>query len=841
MRTALYSIIIILLCLSKGMAASFNSARSCLPSGAEKSVQSARVPDKDIAKAIGWITSSTHENLCGGYYEEPLLDFTKRGLINPQDSEVSAKHVSLFEVGCSSLRGDVVVKQPERLARADSAHIYRNKSTGKITHIALQGRVHIREPGKLLIADSAQLNLKNKTGVLNHVLYRFARSDRNSTLQGIHRLYGINAWGQASQVKQLRPGVYELIDGSYATCPPTHTSWQITAKKITIDRNVGTGYAHGVYFRWKKKPLVYLPYFMFPVDDKRKSGFLFPTMSYTNKSGLDITLPYYLNLAPNYDATLSPRLLAKRGVLWGGEFRYLSPRGSSIVYAEFLPEDREFKKFKRANPGISSLGNHRASISVINTTQINPHWMGSINFHAVSDDYFLQDLYNTLASATTYHLLQQADLHYADAYWNFFGRVEHYQTLHPRNQKAVGDVYGRLPQFVLDFNYPNVPGMSFYVHNEYVNFVWPTNSPSKPSGLRLTVAPQVSFPRKSLSGFFTPTVELFFTQYNLSQQMLGLPSHIHEATPIISLDTGLYFDRYFHLMGHSYQQTLEPRLYYLYVPFNDQDVIPLFDTSIYTFTFSQLFRNNRFTGGDRIGDANQTSIALMSRLINKGTGREIGQVGIGGIVYFRDRKVGYCTGRQCSDFGSGTAIRYLSPTAQTSPVIGFVNYHVTPDLSAQADLAWDTHHHNTHNASVYLHYQPEPSHVVNVGYTFQRKILTTDAQGGNTLENAKQINFSYAVPLTKRWHFLGSWGYNLSYKHPQTYFLGAQYNSCCWAMRALAGRTLTEVSQTHHAKFNNVFYIQVLFKGLGTVGNNRLSKFLVSDIPGYHDSFSHLN
>jgi len=796
-------------------------------------------PALPTAKALGWVFDPNPNNLCGGYYREPLLDFSKYGLIKKYDSHINADRVSFSPAGRSYLIGHVMVKQPNKQMQADKASFTRDAKRKQITTIELTGNIRVREPGKLLLAKKAKYNLIAKTGELEHVHYRLARSDKRSEKQGIAELFGVNAWGNASHIKQLSADVFELYDTTYSACPPIRNDWQLSAKKIHIDQATHRGSSYNTILRIKNVPVAYFPYFNFALDDKRSSGFLIPTISYTSKEGIDLTIPYYWNIAPNMDMTFSPEILTMRGVLFGVELRQLSRYTNNYFHGTFMPADRKFKKFRRQNPGIDSIGDNRGSIYVEQTTAINPRLKAHVHFDLVSDDYYLQDFHNDLATTTDRQLLQQADLQYQGVNTNFVGRLQNYQTLHPANQQAVSDVYGRLPQFLLDSYYPSVfAGTDFGIHAEFVNFNWPGNLAQIVDGVRTTITPTAKLPLERAYGYLTPTLTVNARQYFLSHQMAGVNNRFYRTLPIVSVDAGLYFDRFFQFRGKPQQLTLEPRAFYLYVPFENQDLLPLFDSGINTFTYAQLFRTNRFSGGDRVGDANQVALALTSRWIEQASGVEKLRFGIGTLLYFQNRKVAYCTGINCSNTSAG--LHYTSPTATTSPIASELAFQIARNWSGSAELAWDPQLEQTNSASVNLHYQNNAQHILNFSYQYQRAIIRTDSVGSNSIETGHTIGASAVWPANKHWSFLGTWSYNLAYNHSQTYYLGTQYDSCCWAFRLVGGRTLRSVSNTFNPAYSTGIYFQILLKGLGTIAARDPGKMLASEIPGYRDIFREL-
>lgn len=819
--------------------------RNCLPTDYKPGKVTICTSDDAIENALGWV-AKPRLNLCGGYYREPLLDFRQIGLLQSNDTSISADSGSLFKVGRSVLQGNVLVKQPDRQMTAQTAHIYRNKA-GKVTQIDLFGDVKFREQGRLLVGKTAHFQPNKKTGRVDHALYRLSLSNEQSKQHGNVKLFGTNGWGTAKTIERKKNGDYVLHHATYGTCPPPSQSWRISAKKIYLDKKSGRGYADNVVMRIHDVPVFYWPYYNFPIDDQRKSGFLTPYIGYGTNGGLNLALPYYLNLATNYDLILTPELYSKRGGMLGGTFRYLTKHRHGQMVFSYMPEDKEYKKFKRDNaktfqaqnrpPG---KGNYRGSFSWQDDTQYNENWSTHIDYTNVSDDFYLQDFSNNLAVVTENQLLQKADVNYNNEHWTFLGRVQRYQTLQPLST-LVSNVYSRLPQLVLTGNYPDsVLGGDFQVIGQFDSFQWP--GPGElPIGERYHVNPQLSFPTHRAYGFFTPTIGLQATHYSVKNQPLGSNTNLNRALPVLSVDSGLYFDRQLTLQGHDYIQTLEPRVYYLFVPYDNQEQVPNFESGYYIFNYQQLFRDNRFSGTDRIGDANQVSVGLTTRFIDSDTGFEKFRAGIGQIYYFRNRRVNLCPGIGCTDnpVNGIPPLGFLSQTDKVSPLAGMLNYYITQHWSTTASVAWQPKDGRVDNGNLSLNYLPGENHIISLGYSFLRN---GDQSGINrnpdrVNNNLDQITVSYAWPLNPRWSTVGAVSYNISHDYPMTYFSGIQYNTCCWAVRAVAARTFSSLNNNRDPRFNNSFYLQVLFKGLGTVGANNPSSMINSYVPGYRDMF----
>jgi LPS-assembly protein len=810
----------------------------------------------DLPAVLGWtLTPITSQNLCGGYYAEPAsitahpnplpitdmpMDITSSG---PADYNLTST---------STLQDNVVLLQPGRKIRADQAVLTPNKDTGKLEHIDLKGNVQFQEAGQLLAGEAAHIDLAQKTLAVEHGAYRVVRPAKTGDL---------NAWGTADETYRSAPGISLFKQVTYTTCKPTNTAWHIKSKQLTLNKNTGRGKAKHVTLYAKNIPFFYSPFLSFPIDKRRYSGLLYPDFGYDSESGAFIGIPYYFNLAPNYDDTFTLTPMTKRGVMTDNLFRYLTAKSNGSLQLTFLPNDRAFLSFKQLQKVLysdssyntpfldvlNSSSNNRSSISFHDSTIFSNKWSSSVDVNYVSDDYYFQDLGTNPASISTDQLLNQALIAYQGEHWQFSGRVEAWQTLHPINQTFVLDQYQRLPQLTLSSFWPDEKhGLRYTFDSEWVYFNHAhdffTQVPY-PTGNRLHISPQISLPLNGHSAFFTPSLAFDTTSYVISNNgiintnvspVTLLPNsdpnlNKIRALPIFNLDAGVYFGRGVTLFKHSYRQTVEPRLFYLFVPYSDQDNIPVFDTTLPPFGFDELFRTNRFMGYDRIGDSNQVSLGLTSRLLDDYTGAEKINAGIGAIYYFRKHSV--CLYPDCRD----------DPTVDdhVSPIAAQLTYYLTPKLSMTANAAWDPNKNQMNNDAIYMRYSPDAKRIINLGYNYIKNgDVLNAAEVDSKRNNLHRIDLSISWPIATHWNAVADWNYNISHAHPQTYLYGLEYDTCCWAIRLISSRVLQAEDLGGNTAFRSAYYIQFLFKGLGSVGDTSGSTLLTSSVPGYSDIFS---
>jgi LPS-assembly protein len=768
--------------------------------------------------------------------------------------------------GRAVFTGDVMITQTGRIVRSDSAYLSRDKKTGEVSTAELRGHVQLREPGQLVLGDRARLQLHTQEGDFRNVLYRLSLNklppvpvEQSGVIvkrcgdAKVMRIDDLTAHGHAEELRQVAKGLFELQEATYTTCAPTNEVWRMQAEHISLNHATGRGSAYNTTLRVKGVPVLYSPYISFPIDKRRQSGFLAPNYSHSTLGGSAIHVPYYWNIAPNYDLTLTPGVYVWRGFEINGLFRYLFPASHGQLAAGFLPNDSAFENFRNtaatefpnnvALPRLLSASNRRDFISWKNDTRFNDHWSANVDYTHVSDDYYPQDFGSNSSIQIPNQLLQQGQINYTDEHWTMRGLLQEYETLHPVNQPIVSNGYRSLPQITLNGFYPSsANGLNYQLNSEVVYFTRSLNPGeviTPPSATRLNVQPGLSFSWTGMAGYATPNLQWQATEYTIANQPFSsYATQITRVMPIFSLDSGIYFDR--RVGTGSYQQTLEPRVFYLYVPYRDQTMIPVFDSGLQPFSYDQLFRTNRFTGTDRIGDANQLSLALTTRLLDGDTGEEKLRASVGEIIYFQDRRVMLCGIAGCQDTSplSIPPVGTISSTTPRSPVAGLLSYHINPAWSVGADVTWDPYTHYTNSANLLLQYQPLPNHLVNVGYHFvQYGDILNSNNPVSADNNLNQPSFSLAWPLSSRWKTVGSWTYNLSHAHAQTYFYGLEYNNCCWAFRFVQARNFTGLDGVGNPVFNNSVYLQLQLKGLGNIAANHPTALLTNAIPGYRDDF----
>ncbi|NDH09667.1 MAG: LPS-assembly protein LptD [Gammaproteobacteria bacterium] len=780
---------------------------------------------QQFLQQIGW--QPNIGTCCGGRFLADKLNIC----VAPGQIKLQAKALELNEQGCSSLSGNIKIEYQQQMLKAKKAYLLRNAKTGKIEEILLLDQVEILEPGKKIIANYAQYHPQTQAGTAWNAGYKVMLKRARAFLP---------AWGQAKQVERSTDGLINLSDASFSTCSPDETSWRIVAKNLELNPKTERGIARHTRFEWHKKPIFYIPYLSFPISGKRQSGFLTPTVGFSNISGYDFSLPYYWNIAPNLDATIVPHVYTMRGLMMGGEFRYLDRFSNGLLIGNFLPNDQLFAKFLESNsasyPSLNTLSKNRWSGIWRNQSYFTDHLGMKVDYEKVSDDYYLQDFSSNLSVMTENQLLRQGELFYQNDHWFMRGMLQNYQTLQPINQSFVTHLYARQPQLLANGHYQKVLGFGdLQLLGQFDQFQW-TGGAIAPQGPRLHVNPNLSIPYKNAWGYVKPQLEFLGNFYQLAHEMNHNEMNTYGFTlPRYSVDGGLNFERF----GRYWQQTLEPHVYYLYVPYQNQTVVPAFESAYMIFNTDQLFRPNRFSGYDRIGDTHQVSYALSSRLISPYTGMEKLSLTVGQIAYFKNRQLNLCYGPDGNCEDPSIYLGYLNPKDNVSPIASRGVYSLTKNWSIVGNYAYDANLNSSNNGDLNLHYQPSPERIIHLGYSYLvNGNVITGLNAPISEQSLNQLSAAYAWPFTAKWSSLAIYSYNISNGYAMLTYGGVQYDTCCYAFRLIGGRAFQSLEPQRLApQYNNNIYVQILLKGIGAAANGDPVSTIQSYLPGLYNIF----
>ncbi len=707
---------------------------------------------------------------------------------NIGNTEISADFTQSSNDGSTSLDGNVIIERHLIRVTADHADYDKQKD-----EIHFSGNVHIDTENISLDADKGNVNIsktgtdKSTQGTFSDIKFFIPDSNMKGQAESIH----------AGKTKSSGTSANHstLNNASITSCDLFDPDWLISADEINLDHDDEYGSADDVVIRFKGVPFMYTPYMEFPTSDRRRSGFLFPAFGVSSSRGVELAVPWYWNIAPNQDAVLTPRYMEKRGLELGASYRYLTQSTNGELKGAYLHEDDVTQS-------------ERYQYRYTQNSVILPNLFFDADLQDISDSEYFNDFSNSLGTTSQTHLDRRATINYDLSNWHLKALVQDIKTIDETTPLA-NRPYERLPQitFIGDTEIATSP-LLFTLDSEYVDFTHEDDTIT--TGDRFTVRPGLRLPLSGAAWFVDTSVKFSHTQYDVGPKS-GAPQTVENRNlPMGSIDAGLFFER---PLSNGFQQTLEPRLYYLNVPFEDQSNIPLFDTSIPDFSVAQLFRDNRFVGGDRIGDANQLTFALTSRILNPNTGSEFLRASIGQIYYFEDRKVSLNGGID---------------TEKQSDIIAELDT-TWGRWQGNIDLQWDPSNSQLSQDNYFLHYKSDARHLFNIGYR-KRLINNSDAI------DFEQTDTSFVYAINNNYSAVARWNYSLKDRKGIDTILGMTYDSCCWSIQLLAQRRIQNSTVVNDA-YDDSILVQFVFKGLGSLSGSRARSTLEQSIFGYTDPF----
>lgn len=686
---------------------------------------------------------------------------TRRGPTPERAGEpvfVNAEQIDLERFGQSEFIGRVLLERADQ--QVETGRLLYDRSIGEVV---LPEALSYSDQDYEVRAQNASYLISDGTASFNDVQFQVVGSTAN---------------GSAQSVLLESDGIARLTSIDFTTCPGDKPAWELSAARVKLDREAGVGTARNATLRFQGIPLLYLPWISFPIDDRRKTGFLYPSFSTTSDNGLAFSWPFYWNIAPNMDATIIPRYISGRGPALGGEYRFLTPRAGGVLDADYLPNDDEFSGRDRYR--------YRAQASY----RLGRGITSRLNVHRVSDeDYFLN--FGGDINETTISFLRSAFGFYAGGRgWNAALVFDDFQELDssiPENNEP----YSRLPRLTADWRQPLYGNLDFVLDAEAVYFERDVG----PVGARLDIYPSLEWRFQRPGWFIAPRAGFRYTAYSLSDLDESVVPLVDEspsrALPIVSVDGGLIFERG---LDSGDRITLEPRLFYAYVPFEQQDDLPDFDTAELTFGISQLFNTNRFTGADRQSEANQLSLAVTSRLIDGNSGRQYLDVTLGQTFFFRDQDV-QLPNAPVTSF-------------ESSAILAEVNYRPFSNWAVTAGIQYDPEDTSVDVGLLGLSYIGDNGLRAQAGYRFRD-------------QQVDQIDLRVRYPISDSWNLLARWNYSFLENTTLEAVLGFEYESCCWALQ-LIGR---EFVNARDGSDQVGVFLELHLKGLGSLGRQPYDLF----------------
>ncbi|ARP96373.1 LPS biosynthesis protein [Bordetella genomosp. 13] len=699
------------------------------------------------------------------------------------------------------LKGNAQVRRIDGIIKGDS--ITYDRVTGDVD---IQGNARMLREGTLITGPSARMNVDTYSGEIREPHFWVGATGASAT---------------ASHADIFSQSQMRLKQVTYSGCPCESPAWYIKADTVDLDFDENEGVARSGVLYFKDVPILASPYLSFPIKAERKSGFLIPTYGTSSNSGLDISIPYYFNLAPNYDMTLTPRYLGKRGLQLGAEGRYLGATYSGIMQGTYLPDDNE-------------TGEDRWMYRWAHYQTLGNGFYTSWDLADVSDDDYFRDMSALgLNEASTTYLPRQAMVGWGSTYWQAYAQVYKYRTLQDPDAPIVPP-FDKQPELFLKGARYDWGGFDAEWESTAVRFRRPLFMGERvgPEGDRLQTYPTVSYPIVRPGWFVIPKVGVNYTQYNTdwhNGDWNGLGSTApyrgsqSRTVPIGSIDAGMVFERDSSLFGKAAVQTLEPRVYYLRVPYRNQSTLPVYDTTLSDFSFAQAFQENLYVGGwDRIANANQITAGLTTRWLDADTGVERLSLSAAQRLYFEDQKV---------------TLPYETPRENVrSDFLFGASAALTDTLSTDVALQYNPYDDRWSRTYFGARWSPQRLTTISLAYRYQRDPLPGVAyqpRGQN------QISLGVQWPFSNRWYGVGRVDYSLRSEESTDASIderprvtqaiaGLEYKgNCCWTGRVVFQRYAVSAADT-----NTAVFFQLELTGLGALGTDPIG-LLNRSIPGY--------
>lgn len=788
---------------------------------------------------ISYSCSRSANILCDGYYKQPMFTHTITGDSSKQPITITSDEASFVSRGTSVFSGTVIATQGNKIIYADKATVVHNEKSGELETITALGHVKIIEPGLRVDGTKAIAYLTTDKKVIEHAVYR---------------IYDHHARGTSDELIISGKSKMQLNPATYTTCAPNSNTWYLKASETEFNKETGRGEAWHARMYVKDIPIFYWPYLNLPIDDRRQTGFLQPEYKSASNNGRTFIFPFYWNMAPNYDATISPMYMSKRGMKFDTNFRYLTKSSTGNIRFDFLPHDREYQALRNAayadttfmqsmNPADALRRNDlkprdfRYRVVFNNTTNITNKLKLLISYADAGDGNYLNDFANDTWNysdnqASIMYAEQRGALVYTD-YWGALAyKLEQYKSFHVVTGPSGPQQLSKLPEIDFNsatFNLPN--DFSCYLNASFTRFIprlVSDNNVALNYGQRLYLRPALMYRLVEPGWYFQPRIQYNYAGYSAlhltpSQVAAGANTHHpHLGLPIFDLKTGLIFERPTEYKHTALLHTFEPVLYYLYAPNINQNNLPNFDSGILNFDYNQLFRDNRYAGFDRVSAANQVSIGLATRVFRNDDGEELGMFGIGIARYLKPNTTPLVETNQID--------QHWSPLA----MIGKIK--ITPVHNLEAN--WVKNRQTTLFASIQLQYRPAPTRVLNFGYEMLHSTEPDDLTGQYS-SDLKQVNMSGAWRVSPQARFLGKVTYDLRFRR-QLYMLGGiEYHTCCTAVRFIWNKVWQSNTNTLR-DYVYGFGLQFVFKGLGGIGKAD-DREIAALIPGYDSNITKWN
>nr|WP_305007801.1 LPS assembly protein LptD [Providencia sp. MGF014] len=752
-------------------------------------------------------------------YTKPIV----KGDPNDLPIHITAEDVRGEYPNFVEYEGNVDIQQGNQTLTADKVKLTQTETAGElpVREVTATGNVHYDDPQIILKGPSAWSNLDNKNTDVN---------------DGNYMMVGRQGRGDATKMKMRGENRYSIMEnGTFTTCLPGNNSWSVAGSEVIIDREEEVAEIWHARFKVGDVPIFYSPYMQLPIGNKRRSGFLIPTGSYSSNDGLEFSLPYYWNIAPNYDATITPQFMTHRGVKLNNEFRYLIAPGTGTVAFDFLNHDRAYIKDKERGKREDRDSDDRWLFYWRHSGTYAEHWNFSSDYTKVSDPSYFTDFSSQYGSTTDGYATQKFSAGYSDTNWNAKVTHKQFQIFADNPNKRA---YKAEPQ--VDFNYYKNNLGAFDVHTYAQAARFTSVGKNNPDATRLHIEPEVNLPLSNGWANMNNSIKLYATHYDQdiprSNTDKSLEKNVTRVLPMFKSDAKVVFERDL-FQGSDFVQTLEPRVQYLYIPYKDQDNINNFDSSLLQSDYSGLFRDRIYSGLDRIASANQFTTGVTTRVYDDALAERF-NFSVGQIYYFERPRAGN-SNRPIDDKSNTGSLLWATDSM----------WRIDDNWGLRGGLQYDRRLGNVTMGNAVAEYRLDADRLVQLNYRFvDRDYIQATFRDLNQLgENQElpeyqrgisQVGAVVSWPLSERWGFVGSYYYDTKQQQPASQLVGLQYNTCCWAVNLGYERKIVGwQKEKFSSEYDNKWSINVELRGLNNNHSLGSQKMLESGIMPYQRAF----
>lgn len=742
-------------------------------------------------------------------YNRPLVQGDTNNLpvtINADDAKGNYPDNAVFS-------GNVDVNQGNSRLQADEVQLHQQQAEGQadpVRTVDALGNVHYDDNQVILKGPKAWANLNTK--------------DTN-VWEGDYQMVGRQGRGTADLMKQRGENRYTILEnGSFTSCLPGSNTWSVVGTEVIHDREEQVAEIWNARFKLGPVPVFYSPYLQLPVGDKRRSGFLIPNAKYSTNNSFEFYLPYYWNIAPNFDATITPHYMHKRGgVQWQNEFRYLTQAGAGLIEFDYLPSDKVYQD-EYPTEG----DRHRWLFYWQHAGVMDQVWRFNVDYTKVSDASYFNDFSSKYGSSTDGYATQKFSVGYAVENFDATVSTKQFQVFNRSNS----DAYSAQPQLDVNWYQNNLGPFDAHIYGQAVNFV--SSNSNRPEATRVHLEPTLSLPVSNEWSNLNTEVKMLATHYQQSnldtyneENGTDYKSSVNRVMPQFKMDGKMVFERDMN-WAEGYTQTLEPRAQYLYVPYRDQSHINNYDSTLLQSDYSGLFRDRTYSGLDRIASANQVTTGVTSRIYDDAAVERF-NVSVGQIYYFTESRTGDDNINWEKDNKTGSLVW-----------AGDTYWRISDRWGLRGGVQYDTRLNNIANSSTSLEYRRDEDRMVQLSYRYAspeyiQATLPSYASVAQYKDGISQVGMAASWPIVDRWSVVGAYYYDTNTRKPADQMLGLQYNSCCYAIRVGYERKINGW-QNDQSKYDNGIGFNIELRGLSSNYGLGTQQMLRSNILPYRSS-----